>query len=52
MARGIVWILLKFDQIWVFALRAPSSIEIPVVSQYQPITEQTHGRMESVLHGS
>ena len=28
---GIVWILFWFDYIWVFALRVPSSSEVPVV---------------------
>ena len=28
---GIVWILFWFDHIWVFALRVPSSSEVPVV---------------------
>ena len=35
-AGRIVWILFQFDHIWVFALRAPSSNEVPVVLLNQP----------------
>ena len=36
-ACRIVWILFQFDHIWVFALRAPSSSEVPDVLLNQPI---------------
>jgi len=36
MARGIVWILLQFDLIWVFALRAPLSSYVSIVLLKQP----------------
>ena len=32
----MVWILFYFHHIWVFALRAPSSSEVPVVLINQP----------------
>ena len=36
MARGIVWILLQFDLTLVFALRALSSSNVPIVLLNQP----------------
>ena len=38
-ARGITWILVWFDHIWVFVLHTPSSSDVPVLLLNQPLLD-------------
>ena len=46
-ARGIMWILLQFDHIWVFLLCAPFWRDVHVLLLKRPISFRSHKSMES-----